>query len=218
MPETLIVNEIYRSIQGEGRHAGRRCAIVRLAGCNLRCAWCDTTYAYDDGRPMPVADVVAAAVALACPLVMVTGGEPLIQAATPVLLTALCDAGCEVLIQTNGSLPIAVLDPRVARCVDVKCPGSGQAGAFLPANAAALRRGDEVNFVCADRADYDFTRRVMAEYDLPSRCDVFLTAAAGVLDPADLAAWIVADDALLPGVRLGLQWHKVLWPDARRGV
>jgi len=216
--ETLIVNEIYRSIQGEGRHAGRRCAIVRLTGCNLRCAWCDTTYAYEDGREMPVGDVVAAAVGLGCGLVMVTGGEPLTQPATPALLTALADAGCEVLVQTNGSLPIGALDPRVARCVDVKCPGSGQAGSFLPANAAAVGRGDEVTFVCAGRDDYDFARRAMAEYDLPSRCDVFLTAAAGVLSPADLAAWIVADDGLPGGVRLGLQWHKVLWPDARRGV
>jgi len=218
MPATLIVNEAYATLQGEGTRAGRTCTIVRLAGCNLRCAWCDTTYAYDQGREMPVDEVVADAGRLGRKLVLVTGGEPLIQPATPQLLTRLCDAGHEVLLETNGSLDIAGVDGRVGRCVDVKCPGSGQAGSFLWANLNVLAPGDEVKFVLADRADYDYARQVLHDCGLARRCPVVFSPVAGRLEPADLAAWMLADPDLPDGVRLGLQLHKILWPGRDRGV
>ena len=217
MSEPLIVNEIYRTLQGEGVRAGRRCAIVRLTGCNLRCAWCDTTYAYDEGRARSVDEVVSEVRGMAG-LVLVTGGEPLLQPAVPALLRRLCDEGFEVLIETNGSQDVSALDPRVVRCVDVKCPGSGQSGSFLWSNLEHLRPGDEVKFVLADRADYEYARQVIREHDLGRRCAVILTPAAGRLAPAELAGWIVADEGLAGDVRLGLQLHKTLWPGRRRGV
>ena len=218
MGGTLVVNEIYTTLQGEGTRAGRPCTIVRLTGCNLRCRWCDTTYAYDEGREMPLADVLAEVRRRARHLVLVTGGEPLIQPTTPELLSCLCDAGHEVLLETNGSQDISAVDGRVARCMDVKCPGSGQAGSLLRSNLEALRAGDEVKFVLADRADYEYARGVIAGHRLAERCAVVLTPAAGWLAPARLAEWMLADAELPEGVRLGLQLHKILWPDRRRGV
>lgn len=218
MDAALKVNEIYRTIQGEGARAGRACALVRLTGCNLRCAWCDTQYAYDEGREMSADEVLEAVRALGCKCVLVTGGEPLLQEATPRLLSRLCDAGYEVLLKTNGSLDVSAADPRVIRCVDVKCPGSGQADSFLPSNLERLRPGDEVNFVLADRGDYQFARGVLESCDLSSRCTVFLTPAGGLLDAADLARWVLEDPDLTGHVRVGLQLHKLIWPGARRGV
>jgi 7-carboxy-7-deazaguanine synthase len=221
MQTTLAVNEIFLSIQGEGTRAGRPCALVRLGGCNLRCRWCDTRYAYDQAEEMPVDAVVAAAGALGCRLVMVTGGEPMLQPATPELLLRLCEDGREALLQTNGSLDVTGVDARVVRCLDVKCPGSGQAAALCPANLRAIRATDEVKFVLADRADYDYARAVMGEYDLAGRCPVIFSpvnaadAAGAALSPAELVKWILADKL---DVRLGLQLHKIIWPGVERGV
>lgn len=142
----------------------------------------------------------------------------MIQPTTPELLRCLCDAGHEVLLETNGSQDISAVDGRVVRCMDVKCPGSGQAGSLLRSNLEALRAGDEVKFVLADRADYEYARLVIADAGLAGRCAVILTAAAGCLGPARLAEWMLADADLPAGVRLGLQLHKILWPDRRRGV
>lgn len=218
MADVLVVNEIYRTLQGEGTRAGRPCTIVRLTGCNLRCTWCDTAYAYDEGREMSVDEIVAEVRHLAAGMALVTGGEPLIQPATPELLRRLCDEGLEVRVETNGSQDISGLDERVGRCVDVKCPGSGQADSPLWSNLDGLRLGDEVKFVLADRADYDYAREVVRRCGLAGRCAVILTAAAGRLEAAALAEWMLAD-ARLPGdVRLGLQLHKILWPGRRRGV
>lgn len=218
MAATLIVNEIYRTIQGEGARAGRPCALVRLTGCNLRCHWCDTQYAYEEGREMSVDQVAESVRRLGCKLVLVTGGEPLLQPATPALLSRLCDDGHEVLLNTNGSQDVAGVDPRAARCLDVKCPGSGQADSLLPGNLQQLRPGDEVNFVLADRRDYLFAREVIETYDLGSRCAVFLTAAEPLLAPAELARWLLDEPPPAGDVRVGVQLHKLLWPGVRRGV
>ena len=216
--ERLLVNEIFRSLQGEGTRTGRACVFVRLTGCNLRCSWCDTAYAYEDGREMAIGEIVAEVRRLGGPLVCVTGGEPLVQAAAPGLLTALCDGACEVLLETNGSMDISGVDERVVRCVDVKCPGSGMAGSMLWSNLDGLRASDEVKFILAGRADYDYARRVIDEHGLGGRCPVIFTPAGGRLEARELAAWMLADENLPPAARLGIQLHKVLWPGMERGV
>ena len=215
---TLNVNEIYRTVQGEGVRAGRPCTIVRLTGCTLRCAWCDTAYAYDQGREMTLDQVLQQVRRLEQPLVLVTGGEPLCQDAAGELLARLCDAGHEVLLETNGSIDVADVDPRVIRCIDVKCPGSGQAHSFRTQNLDALRLDDEVKFVLADRADYDYARLIIARHRLTSRAHVILTPAADRLAPAELARWMLADAEMPHGVRMGIQLHKILWPGRDRGV
>ena len=170
------------------------------------------------GREMTVAQVVGRVRRLGCGLVLVTGGEPLLQQAAPALLKRLCDEGYEVLLETNGSRDISDVDGRVVRCVDVKCPGSGQADSFLPANLHHLRRRDEVKFILADERDYLYAREVIRRHGLSARCQVILTPAAGLLEPAALAGWILRDCADLGPVRLGLQVHKLVWPGVRRGV
>lgn len=213
--ERLKVNEIFRSIQGESSHAGRPCAFVRLTGCQMRCVWCDTEYAFYDGSWKSLDDVLAAVAAFGCPLVEVTGGEPLLQPAVHPLLAALCDAGYEVLLETGGGLDIAGVDPRVRRIVDVKCPGSGEAEHNRWENLADLRPADEVKLVLADRADYDWARDVVARHRLGDRCPVHFAPVWGALDPAELARWILDDR--LP-VRLALQLHKLVWGAEARGV
>ncbi len=215
MSAVLTVCEIFRSIQGEGTRAGLACGFVRLAGCNLRCAWCDTSYAWEGGREMAVDDVLAEVAELAVPRVEVTGGEPLIQPAAFELLRRLCDAGFETLLETNGSQDISAVDPRVVRVVDLKCPSSGHADANRWANVPHLTARDEVKFVLADRADYDFARAAVAEHALAARCAVVFQPVHGRLAPATLAEWILADRL---DVRLGIQLHKLLWPGRERGV
>jgi len=213
--DTLTVSEIFLSIQGEGTRAGLPCTLIRLTGCNLRCAWCDTRHAYEGGRQMSVADVLARVGELGCPLVEVTGGEPLAQPHATLLLRALCDAGYETLLETNGSLDVRGVDGRVVRIVDFKCPSSGQADRNLWANVDCLRPGDEVKFVVADRADYDFARQAVERHRLAEQCTVLLSPVLDRLAPAELAGWILTDGL---GVRLSLQLHRILWPDAQRGV
>ncbi len=215
MSETLQVSEVFLSIQGEGTRAGRPCTLIRLAGCDLRCRWCDTAYAWEGGEAMTIEEIVDRVRQLGCRLVEVTGGEPLIQPATPALLARLCEDGWEVLLETSGTRDITVAAEPVVRIVDVKCPGSGVSERNLWANLEHLRRGDEVKFVLVDRADYLFARDVIERHDLPGRCSVLMGAVAGRLGPAELAAWILADK--LP-VRLNVQLHKVLWPERERGV
>ncbi|MDY7010352.1 MAG: radical SAM protein [Planctomycetota bacterium] len=212
---SLVINEIYRTIAGEGSCAGLACTIVRLTGCNLRCTWCDTSYAYDDGREMSIDEVLGDVKRLGEDMVLVTGGEPLLQGATPALIERLCDAGCKVLLETNGSLDIDCVDPRVMRCVDIKCPGSGQGSSFRRDNLDCLRKTDEIKFILTGRDDYEFARELIEKYDLTSRCTVFMNPAAGLLEPAELAEWILADSMK---TRLGLQLHKIIWPEVKRGV
>lgn len=212
----MTVNEIYLSVQGESTHAGRPCVFVRLTACDLRCAWCDTPHAFTGGTKMHVDDVVAAIERLACPLVELTGGEPLLQADAVPLMDALVARGHEVLVETGGHLPIDALPGDVVAIVDVKCPASGEAARMHWPNLAALRPHDEVKFVIADRADYEYARQVTRDYDLAARARaVLFSPVFGQLAPADLARWILDDH--LP-VRLHLQQHKFVWAPDARGV
>jgi 7-carboxy-7-deazaguanine synthase len=206
------VNEIFHSIQGEASLAGRPCVLVRLTGCQMRCSWCDSEHAFYEGEWMSLGQVLARVAGFGCPLVEVTGGEPLLQPGAAPLLVALADAGYEVLLETGGGLDISQVDPRVRRIVDVKCPASGEAEANRWENLELLTGRDEVKFVLADEADYRWARRVVAERRLAERCPVHFSPVWGSLEPARLAAWILADR--LP-VRLGLQLHKVLWGEER---
>jgi 7-carboxy-7-deazaguanine synthase len=210
----LRINEIFYSIQGESTLAGRPCVFVRLTGCQMRCRWCDTEYAFYEGGWRSLAEVLETVAGYGCPLVEVTGGEPLLQPGCRPLLTALADAGYEVMLETGGGLDIAGVDPRVRRIVDVKCPGSGEAENNRWENLALLTDRDEVKFVVADRRDYEFTRDVITRHQLAERCPLLVSPVHGELAAAELAAWILEDH--LP-VRLQLQLHKALWGD-RRGV
>ena len=215
METKLTVCEIFRSIQGEGTRAGLPCTLVRLAGCNLRCSWCDTTYAWQGGRETTLEDILQQVDRLGCRRVEVTGGEPLIQPGTPELLRELCDRGYETLLETNGSIDVSGMDPRVIRIVDFKCPSSGQSEHNRWENVEHLSPGDEVKFVIADRADYDFARAALVDRGLVGRCTVLLGPVAGRLPPATLAEWMLTDGL---DVRLNLQLHKILWPEKDRGV
>lgn len=212
----LVVHEIYLSIQGESTHAGRPCVFVRLTACDLRCTWCDTAYAFTGGKKMSIDEIVAAVDALQCSLVELTGGEPLLQAETIPLMAALIARGHEVLIETGGHLPIAGLPPTSVAIVDVKCPGSGEAGKMHWPNLDALRPQDEVKFVIADRVDYEYARDVVRGRDIASRVTaVQFSPVFAQLPAADLARWILEDH--LP-VRLQLQQHKFVWAPDARGV
>lgn len=214
----LKIHEIFHSIQGESTHAGRPCVFVRLTGCQMRCVWCDTEYAFYAGDWMEVEAIVARVRELGGPLVEVTGGEPLLQPSVQPLMTALCDAGFEVLLETGGGLDIGGVDPRVGRIVDVKCPASGEATSNRWQNLALLRPGDELKFVLADEPDYLWAKGVLAEHRLAERgLPIHFAPVVGArgLDPAALAGWILRDR--LP-VRLNLQLHKIVWGSDARGV
>jgi 7-carboxy-7-deazaguanine synthase len=214
----LKIHEIFHSIQGESTHAGRPCTFVRLTGCQMRCVWCDTDYAFYEGGWMTLDEIAARVAAIGCPLVEVTGGEPLLQPAVHELMTRLCDEGYEVLLETGGGLDISGVDPRVRRIVDVKCPASGEAANNRWENLAHLRAGDELKFVLADEGDYAWARGVIAERALGELgLAIHFSPVVGPrgLEPAALAGWILRDR--LP-VRLGLQLHKIVWGAERRGV
>jgi 7-carboxy-7-deazaguanine synthase len=211
----LKVNEIFHSIQGESRHAGRPCVFVRLTGCNLRCTWCDTAYAFDEGIDLSVRLVLERIASYATRYVLITGGEPLVQEGASDLIAELCDRGYEVAVETGGSLDISRVDRRAMLVMDLKCPGSGMTQRNRWENIALLRPTDEVKFVLADRADYDWARDAIARHRLADRCGVLLSPVHGALPPRSLAEWILADR--LP-VRLQLQIHKYIWPPDLRGV
>jgi 7-carboxy-7-deazaguanine synthase len=215
VPVSLVVNEIFHSIQGESTHAGRPCVFVRLTGCNLRCVWCDTAYAFHEGEPMSVEQVLARVRAHGCPLVEITGGEPLLQAEAVVLMQRLVEDGYEVLLETGGSLSVENVPRGVKRIVDIKCPGSGEVERNDWSNLRHLREGDELKFVLADREDYVWARDQVAGHDLTRRVPVLFSAVHGTLDSAELARWILEDGL---DVRAQIQLHKVLWPAATRGV
>jgi len=206
--QRLKVNEIFYSLQGESTRVGRPCVLIRLTGCHLRCTWCDTAYAFHEGAWRSRQEVLETVAAFGCPLVELTGGEPLLQPGALPLLAALCDAGYEVLLETSGAVDIAAVDPRVRRIVDVKCPGSGEAERNLWSNLELLRPTDELKLVLADEADYLWARDLVLERALHRRCPVHFSPVGGALDPALLAEWILRDR--LP-VRLQLQLHKLLW-------
>jgi 7-carboxy-7-deazaguanine synthase len=212
----LRVNEIFYSIQGESTWAGRPCAFVRLTGCNLRCVWCDTAYAFYEGHHMTVDEVVAKVRGYRCDLVEVTGGEPLLQKDVPALFAALLGAGLTVMVETSGEQDLSAVDPRVIKIMDLKCPGSGEAGRNRWGNLEWLTRRDEVKFVLADRRDYEWARAVISGRGLARRVNaVLLSPVFGALEPATLAAWILEDR--IP-VRMQLQMHKWIWSPTARGV
>jgi 7-carboxy-7-deazaguanine synthase len=212
----LTVNEIFYSVQGESTRAGLPCVFVRLTACDLRCSWCDTPYAFTEGRKMAVDEVVDAVEGHGCPLVEITGGEPLLQDDVYPLMQALVDRGRTVLLETGGHRSIERVPAGVVRIVDVKCPGSGESGANDWSNLARLTPADEVKFVVKDRADYEWARAVLERHDLASRCGaVLFSPVHGVLEPAALSAWVLADR--LP-VRVQLQVHKYIWSPETRGV
>lgn len=211
----LKVNEIFHSIQGESSHAGLPCVFVRLTGCNLRCSWCDTAYAFHEGRPMSVDEVLHEVERYACRLVELTGGEPLLQTEARPLMQRLVERGYRVLIETSGSLPIEDVPAGVRRIVDIKCPGSGESLRNRWENLDHLRDGDELKFVLANDADYRWAVRQIEERRLDRRCPLIFSPVHGSLSPADLARWVL-DDGL--DVRVQVQLHKVLWPGTERGV
>lgn len=213
--DTIAVCEIFASIQGESTRAGWPCVFIRLSGCNLRCNWCDTTYAWEAGDQMTIEDILAQTAEFGIPRVEVTGGEPLAQTNTAELLTQLCAAGYEVLLETNGSVDISTVDPKVVRIVDIKCPSSGVLDKNLTANYELLTANDEVKFVVADRDDFDFACATLTEHNLIGRCVVTFSPVEGRLGLEKLAEWILADGL---DVRLGFQLHKIIWPDKDRGV
>jgi 7-carboxy-7-deazaguanine synthase len=211
--DTLIVNEIFHSIQGESTYAGLPCVFVRLTGCKLRCTWCDTAYAFTEGVTMSLDAIISKVRTYACPLVEITGGEPLLQPAVFSLLAHLCDLGFTVLLETSGSEDIAGVDARVIRIMDIKCPSSGESDKNRYANLRRLTAQDELKFVLADRNDYDWAKRLLTEHDLANRCAILFSPVWEKLPLKTLAEWILADR--LP-VRLQTQWHKHIWgPDAR---
>jgi 7-carboxy-7-deazaguanine synthase len=209
------VNEIFFSVQGESSYAGRACAFVRLTGCNLRCSYCDTQHAYEEGEEKTVEQVLDAVAAYPTKLVEVTGGEPLLQAETPALVETLADRGYGVLIETNGSVSIEGMDHRASAIMDLKCPGSGMSEQMLWDNIDLLRPHDEVKFVLMDRTDYEWAVDVVEKHRLDEKHAVHMAPAYGVLEPRLLAAWILEDDR---DVRLQLQLHKYIWPGVERGV
>ncbi len=212
----LRVNEIFHSVQGEGTRVGARCVFVRLTGCHLRCTWCDTEYAFTEGEWMTPAEIGERVRAFDCQLVEITGGEPLLQPAVYPLMRQFADEFNEVLLETSGAVLMDRVDQRVVRIMDIKCPGSGEAGRNEWRNIELLTGRDEVKLVMADRADYDWSRAVIARYDLTARCAAVICAPVhGVLDPAELASWVLADRL---DARIGLQLHKLIWPDKTRGV
>ena len=212
----LTVNEIFHSIQGESSRAGLPCVFVRLTACDLRCSWCDTPYAFVEGRKMSVDDVVAEAERYGCPLVEITGGEPLLQEGVYELMDRLLAAGRTVLLETGGHRPITRVPPAVVKVLDIKCPGSGEAAQNHWENIDRLAAHDEVKFVIADRADYEFAREAVDRHRLGDRCAAILFSPVhDVLDPKVLSEWILADH--LPA-RLQLQLHKYIWSPTTRGV
>jgi 7-carboxy-7-deazaguanine synthase len=210
----LLVSEIFHSIQGESSYAGRPCAFVRLSGCNLRCSYCDAKYSYAGGQELSPAEIIEAIRAYACPLVEVTGGEPLLQAETPRLIDEFVGLGLSVLVETNGSQDISFLSPGAIAIVDFKCPTSGCAEANDLENFARLRPRDELKFVLGNREDYDFAVALLAAHPQPGRA-VHFQPVFGVMPPKTLAGWILGDR--LP-VRLSLQLHKYIWHHKARGV
>jgi 7-carboxy-7-deazaguanine synthase len=211
----LQVNEIFYSVQGESTYAGRPCVFVRLTGCNLRCRWCDTAYAFYDGETLTDEQVLERVRAYKCPLVEITGGEPLLQHEVHSLIDRLLLEGYEVLIETGGSLDVGRLDPRVVKIVDLKAPGSGMEGQNNLDNIQYLDRKDQIKFVVADRRDYEWAKQMMAEHALAEKAQVLFSPVFGELQPRELAEWILADR--LPA-RLQIQLHKYLWDPDRRGV
>jgi len=230
--KTLMINEVFYSVQGESTRAGLPCVFVRLMGCHLRCGYCDTEYAFHEGRRRTVDDVIAEVERIAPPgtMVEVTGGEPLLQPGVHALMSKLCDAGRTVLLETSGACDISVCDRRVIRIVDLKTPGSGESHRNLWSNLDHLTPRDEVKIVLCDRSDFDWTRRVVTENELDRKAGAVLLSAVHEMPPGkelpgamglslrELAEWVLGDPQLSRRVRVQTQLHKLIWdPSCRAG-
>lgn len=213
----LKINEIFYSIQGESTYAGRPCVFVRLAGCNLRCVYCDTKYAYDEGELKEINDIFDQVSTYRCTLVEITGGEPLIQDETPLLIQSLIEHGYDVILETNGTKDISRVDERCVKIVDVKCPSSGMSEMNDLKNLNRLSRDDELKFVIGNREDYDYAKKILNSADLKSRKTnpVNFSPAFGEMETRILAEWILEDHL---DVRLQIQLHKHIWNPNQRGV
>ena len=212
----MFITEIFKSIQGESSFAGLPCVFVRLTGCNLRCHWCDTAYAFHGGNRMSVEEVLGRIHDLGGKLVELTGGEPLLQDEVYPLSERLLAGGYQVLIETSGERDIGLLPREVIKVVDVKCPGSGEEGTFCADNLGVMDRKDQAKFVVADENDYLYARDFISRHDLRGRVgEVILSPVFGQLHPRRLAEWILRDGL---DVRLGLQIHKFIWDPEARGV
>jgi 7-carboxy-7-deazaguanine synthase len=213
---TLTINEIYRSIQGESTWAGLPCVFVRLTFCDLRCTYCDTAYAFYTGSKMALPEIIAQVSAFECPLVEITGGEPLLQRNVLPLMKELCDLGKTVLIETSGAHDISVIDPRVHRIMDLKTPGSGESERNRYQNIAHLAARDEVKFVIGSREDYLWSKQKTAEFNLLERCGtVLFSPIFGRIDPREIVDWMLEDNLK---VRFQLQMHKFIWAPETKGV
>lgn len=213
----LRVNEIFFSIQGESSYAGLPCVFVRLSGCNLRCSYCDTRYAYEEGGHMEISGIVDRVSGYNCRLVEITGGEPLVQEETPLLISRLLDLGFTVLLETNGSMDISGVDMRCVRILDLKCPSSGEAGKTDFGNLPVLTHEDEIKFVVGDRADYEYAKKIMVEFAgvLGSLKPPLISPVWGKIDLKSLASWILEDRL---NARLQIQLHNIIWGPELRGV
>ena len=213
---TLIVNEMFYSIQGESTYSGRPCTFIRLTGCNLRCSYCDTQYAYEEGVRMEINQIIHRVATYKCPLVEISGGEPLLQNETPLLVSKLLENGYMVLMETNGSLDISRVDERCIKIVDIKCPSSNESDKNDLENLKRLHPKDQIKFVIGNREDYMYSKNIITLH-----CPYFLedhilfSPASGIMSPADLASWILEDHL---NVRLHVQLHKMIWPDRKSGV
>ena len=213
---TLTINEIYASIQGESSWAGWPCVFVRLTFCNLRCTYCDTEYAFYDGKKQTLDAIEAQVLDYDVPMVEITGGEPLLQKNVLPLMTRFCDAGKRVLVETSGAQDISVIDPRVHRIMDLKTPSSGESEKNLYSNLDQLTQLDELKFVTGSREDYEWARSKIREHDLETKCaNVLFSPVFGKIDPKSLVAWILEDKL---HARFQLQMHKFIWEPSTRGV
>ncbi|MEA3343792.1 MAG: radical SAM protein [archaeon] len=211
---SLVVNEIFYSIQGESVYSGRPCVFVRLTGCNLRCSYCDTIYAYENGTEMEIEPIIKQVDSFRCLLVEITGGEPLIQPETPLLIRSLLENGYEVMIETNGSLDISIIDERCIKIVDIKCPSSMESNKNDLENLQRIYRKDQVKFVIGTRKDYEYAKKIkeMIPARLPGHNILFSPVTEEIV-PSQLANWILEDKL---DVRFHQQLHKFIWPDEDR--
>ena len=211
----LKINEIYFSIQGESTKAGLPCVFVRLTYCNLRCKYCDTGYAFYEGKELSLEEIIAGVKKFDCKLVEITGGEPLVQSDTINLMQRLCDEGFEVLLETGGSLSIKEIDPRVKIIMDLKCPSSGMLKKNYYKNIDSIKPSDELKFVIGTREDYEWTKEIIQRYNLMKKCIILFSVVFGELEPVRLVEWILEDKL---DVRFQLQMHKFIWEPTTKGV
>jgi 7-carboxy-7-deazaguanine synthase len=215
LPDTLIINEIFFSIQGESTRIGLPCVFVRLTSCDLRCAWCDTAYAFDEGTEMNIDDILTKVEEYQCKLVEITGGEPLLQTNVHLLMKRLCDENYDVMIETGGHRDVSDIDPRVKRIMDIKCPGSLMEKRNRWENIEMLTARDEVKFVIANEIDYEWAKEVIKKYNLIVRCKILMSPVFGNIENRTLAEWILRDHIQ---VQFQLQIHKYIWEPITRGV